>query len=658
MANASAGDAAGISIQHSATNNNNLNQNAIVLDVADGVTTAAVEIVEGVNADPRFNFSLQADSNLTFNATTGAITAGSLDAVNAVVNVTLTDSDSESNTVRLVDVAAHTGTLTVSGGVAGTFLNLDARSANNTAEGGYGYVTNGANGSATTVVAAATVLNPAIVAAGLVQPSARDAAVNSVFNTVVGDQALVFTNIAASEQVSDLVVRLGQSNTNAQLGSGNDTVIFAARAGVSAGTSGLTIQDTVAGGAGTDTIVLDGTGAMTLGASEWTNLSGVDVIRLAGTAGSTFDLRVTDQLVNQADAGNRITIVNNDGDLTGVAENAATINLRALSATNNVTFVGANGDGAAAEAGRSAQTVILNDVTANGSNTLNGGDRDIITDYASVGAGRQFATAAAADLAWTTNLGTNQEGNNNVLQIFNNAEVTIGDLANTSNFSTINFVNDVATAQTLNLTLDNATVDRLVDASHTATATQVETLVITATDNVAVPLATANLNVQAGTLGAQFALNVTGGAGADVIVAGAAGADVMTGGAGADTFAYASATIVGLTAEGGDTITDFLSLTDIISFADLSADAGFTVGTAAVAGETLLVSAGNAGVADINFVSGAGAVALSAESTLIFDTTTRTLSFDADGTGLGAAAVAIVTVGVGQTIVAGDIVIA
>jgi Ca2+-binding RTX toxin-like protein len=68
------------------------------------------------------------------------------------------------------------------------------------------------------------------------------------------------------------------------------------------------------------------------------------------------------------------------------------------------------------------------------------------------------------------------------------------------------------------------------------------------------------------TLAASATLSVTGGAGADTITAGAgvqtitggAGSDTMTGGAGADVFDYAIKT------EGGDTITDFVTASDVI----------------------------------------------------------------------------------------------
>ncbi len=501
LANASAGDAAGLRITHGSTGNNALGDNTIVLDVDTGVTTAGVEIREGVNTEPRFNFSLNADSNLTFTAA-GGIASGGADVTNSVVNITLTDSDSESNSVALTQAARHTGVLDVNAGTAGTFLNLD------TVGTGYTHNLTGAVGDAT-VTAAATL-------------EARDAAVARVFTQGSVGTNLAFTSVTAADFAGNLEFRLGTTNTNAQLGSGDDTVIFADRTGISAATAGLTIQDTIAGGAGTDTIVLDGTGVQTLGASEWTNLSGVDVVRLAGVAGGTFNIRVTDQLVDQTDAGDRLTIVNNDGDLRTQTELTANIDLRALSAANSVTFVGNNANGTAGVG--TVQTLILNDVTANGNNILNGGDSNVVSEYvangrnAAGGAGAVFATQVAADAQYAIDVGAGLTDNNNVLRIFNTAEVTVGDLANTSNFSTINFVNDQASVQTLNLTLNDAVVDALANASHTATATQREAITITATDNALVAGASAVLNVDARQVIGFYALNVTGSAtGNDVL---------------------------------------------------------------------------------------------------------------------------------------------
>src|SRR3990167_9404423 len=544
LANASAGDAAGIRITHGSTGNNALASNAIVLDVDTGVTTAGVEILEGVNTDPRFNFSLNADSNLAFAAAAPfGIVSGGADVTNSVVNITLTDSDSESNSVLLNQAARHTGTLDVNAGTAGTFLNLD------TVGTGYTHVTTGAAGDATTAAAAVA--------------ETRDAAVARVFAQGSTGTDLAFASVTAADFAGNLEFRLGTTNTNAQLGSGDDTVIFADKTGIRAATSGLTIQDTIAGGAGTDTIVLDGTGVMTLGASEWTNLSGVDVLRLAGVAGGTFNIRVTDQLAGQADAGGRITIVNNDGLLTADQELTANIDLRAMSASRFVTFVGNNSDLTAT----TVQTVIVNDVTANGQNILNGGDNGTVSEYTlngrnfAGGAGATFANQLAADAQYVIDRNAGLAGNNNVYSIFNTAEVTVGDLQNTRNFSTITFTNDVASVQTLNLTLDSATVDALVDSNHTATATQTETLTIRAIDNAVVVGATANLNVQAGTVGGQFNLVVSVDKGADTIVTGA-GADVITGGAGRDVLSG------GL---GNDTFVFAAGVTDTVAAAASSA---------------------------------------------------------------------------------------
>ena len=541
--NLSAVEAGQITVAHSTTGNNDLLQNIVVANLEDGSgasDTVALTIADGVNAEPRFNVQL---------------TAGGTTAASRVENVTLNDNDTESNSVRLNNFAQHTGTISVTGGVAGQFMNLDAAAAGN----GYGFDTTGV----TTGDAVVT-----------------DTAVSSVFNTTAVPVAnlAVASSIDSSTFAGDLIVRVGEADQNIQFGAGNDTVIFADQTGISSATSGLTIQDTVVGGAGTDTIVLDGGAvAMTLGASEWTNLSGVDVLRLAGQTGGSFSVRVTNQLVDQTDAGNRLTIINNDGLLGTNNELVATVDLRALSASNHVTFVGANGNVSGAV--RSAQTVILNDVTANGSNILNGGDGNV-TDT--------VGWAQAAD------------GNNNVLQVFNNSEVTIGDLANTSNFQTIQFINDQAVAQTLNLTLNNAIVDALVDSSHTATTTEVETLTIDASSTVPMGGSGLNaiLNLQASSLGAQFALNVTGGGGNDTInggagndtinggagndiITGGAGADTLTGGAGADVFTYTGTTVATLAAETGlttataDVITDFFTGADQIDLFVAGAAANF-----------------------------------------------------------------------------------
>ncbi|MBC3911667.1 hypothetical protein, partial [Undibacterium umbellatum] len=66
--------------------------NANLATATGASDTVAVTIAEGSNTDPRFNFVLN---------------------TNAVENITLVDADTESNTVALANVGAHTGTITI-----------------------------------------------------------------------------------------------------------------------------------------------------------------------------------------------------------------------------------------------------------------------------------------------------------------------------------------------------------------------------------------------------------------------------------------------------------------------------------------------------------------------------------------------------------------
>jgi len=498
LKNLSAVSANAITIKHSGLNAQQVGNDGLLNNLIDVVTptgtSVGVTIADGTNADPRFNFALNAPT----------------------ANITITDSDSESNTVQLANTAAHTGTITLTGGVAGQFLNLDAYAG----AAGFGIDSTGT----------------------AVDPTVTDTAVTSVLvSAAVADANLVkAVKITATSELSDVIVRVGAANQNIQLGAGNDSVIFADRSTVTPTTSGLTIDDTVAGGAGWDAIVLDGSGAQHLGASEWTHLTGIDEIDLVGASnnssvlgvlgsvfgygtGSTvpstvtpFEIIVTNQLVGQSDLGNRIDIINNDGLLAVGSENTAIIDLRPLDGTHNVTFVGPNGDGTAYHA---QQVVVENDVTANGGNIINGGDADVVSTYA--------ATAIKTAL-WYAQAGGNQGGgsghnnpvsdsNDNILAIYNDAKVTVGDLANTKNFSIITAHNSTAESTVLALDLNDAVVDALVDASHAATAAQRETLNIYAIDNAA---AYSTLNVQAGTLTEQSDLFVVGSYGADTIHAG------------------------------------------------------------------------------------------------------------------------------------------
>ena len=493
-------EATAITISHSGANaqstgNNGLNDNVIYADIATDTIndTVGVTIANGTNSDPRFNFTLEARTG----GTVGAFGSG------AVENITITDSDSESNTV-LVDAPASlagvTGTVTLSGGHAGQFLNLDASI--NANKEGYGLDTTGGKADvAVTDHSFYVATGGSVTKAGLLDGLGLNTVggLDRVFvSSALTGEVFVAKNIIATAEQSDVVIRVGEATQNIQLGSGNDTVIFSDYSGLTANSAGLTVNDTVAGGAGFDTLIVDGAGVETLGASEWTNLSGIDAIRLGNWAGdltaaeSEFHLTITNDLVAQTDNHTRLYVVNNSGIYGSLGEDA-TVDLTQLDAHHYVTFVGPNGTTGYEQ--NEIQTLIVNDTTANGNQYLDGGDRDILLNT----------------------------GNANILQInspvtFAVTQVTADDLVHTKNFQHIEFHDTAAIDQTLVLTLTDAVVDALADAGHTASASAHETLYITAVDNL---VGHALLDVEAGTLTAPFDLDVTGSAGIDTIITGA-----------------------------------------------------------------------------------------------------------------------------------------
>lgn len=728
--NLTAAQAGNITLAHGTTGNSTIVNNVVnVTFAAAGTANAAqVTLVDGVNQNPVFNAQL-------------GLASAEL--------VTIVDSDTESNTIHL-NQGAFTqagSTITLQGGAAGQYMNLDS-SANGAvalaamvdnpaaydyaASAGYGRVKDGAVGDNTAYLTAESAQQ---VARGGV--ATRDAAVATVFYGTVGfandgvTRHLV-ENLNAADYAGDVEIRVGDitradgvSSQQLVTGAGNDTFIFDAVGVVNAG---FTSGDTITAGAGTDTLVLDGNTATIPGTpridhqtSEWDNLSGIDVLRFGNNAGvanvgngaqvantgGAYYARIDNDFVSQTDAGNRLTVINNDGDLNNNTESDLVLDLRGLSQDKWVTFVGANGNG---NAGISSNRIVVDDISANRNMILNGGDTDV----------RVNTTAGYV------------AGNNNVYEVRNTANVSINDLAQTSNFGLINFTNDQSVAQTLTLTLNNTVIEALVDSSSTATtaATQ-EILTVFANDNGGVASAlnidaravtgfhalnvtgsvagndvltlnanvggstttaalgasagdrvnwtggsattAATINLGAGThqfvdgavttvhtiasaeivdlsglsyatsaiTGTAAAETIIGGAGVDTITTGG-GADVVIGGAGNDVITFAAAPgsvetliISGVTTatNGTDNVTNFTVAEDFLQFSLAAVNAA--TGGALTAGA---IAAGN-------FVSGAGAVALTATQYFVYDSTTGILSFDADGNGAGAAQALVQLVG-------------
>ncbi|GAB1409282.1 hypothetical protein MASR1M90_04360 [Desulfovibrionales bacterium] len=360
---------------------------------------------------------------------------------------------------------------------------------------GYGLVKDGTNSSNTIALdreSAQRVLQ-AKVPGTLAGFAARDAAADSVFygtSGVAGDGVTrhLVENLDAADYAGDVIIRVGDvtradgvSSMSLKTGAGNDTFIFDAFGTVNAG---FTSGDTIAAGTGTDTLVIDGNTATIPGTprishqtSEWDNLTGIDVLRFGNNAGvangggpvanngGAYYARIDNDFISQTDNGNRLLIVNNDGDLDNNTESDLVLDLRGLSQSKWVTFTGANANGGLSAGVLSSNRIVVDDISANQNMILDGGDSDV-RDLSSI--------------AWAGYVA----GNNNVYEVRNTAHVSINDLAQTKNFGLINFTNDQAVAQTLTLVLNNTVVENLVDSSRTATnaATQ-ELLNIVAADN-------------------------------------------------------------------------------------------------------------------------------------------------------------------------------
>lgn len=471
----SAAQAQAITVLHSDTGSNAINQTLI--NVGTTGTTVGLTIAEGTNTDVRFNTTVSSSAS--------------------VANFTLTDADSESNTVALASAANYSGTVTIGSatgaGRVGGFINFDTTTA-------------GANGG----------LNRLDVSG-----AAADGSGVLDLSLTAGQVKLVASTITAAAELANVTVRVSTSAAanGAQtitMGAGNDTVVFD---NIQDTRAGLSISDTVAGGAGTgDTLVIDGdlTGAnlgdtIALGASEWTNVSGFETIRLVGTSNNlgvagagNYRLTLTNELIAANNNGGVLAIINDndtannagnaaDTALTGV-ESAVVIDARSLSATSKFSYKGEEGGSSTAD------TIIFSDANFNGSHAINGGAVD-------------------------NNTTNNSQKNADVIELRNATNASIGDFNGISNMGTIALTNDTAVTQVSQIQLNDDIVNALVDSFQGSnTTTHVERLTIRSIDNVNVAAATVGVSIDAGVLSAASALDVTLGRGGNFLQLGA-GAD-------------------------------------------------------------------------------------------------------------------------------------
>lgn len=503
LSNVNAATANGINLLHSTSGSNGrANNNINITSTLAGVTTGGITIADGTNSNPRFNANVLFDSNGTAN-----------DATNTVVNVNIRDNDTESNTVRLLETARHTGTITITGTSTG-FLNLDATA------NAYRYDQTGLAADGGTVIAN-TNGSRSDVGAGAAE---RIVAANFDSTAYAGFMIIRVSDNAANNEGGQSIL----------FGAGNDTVIFDQinPGAANVNSAGLTINDTVNGGAGNDILGIDGHGVpITIGASEWTNVSNFEIIRVISNGAAVptnngqnqvnaYNLTLTNELLaanGTLTAGiKRITIVNdNDGSndviIPGVGGAAATagtddsanrvgaafdtnvvlpatavergitIDARALNTTNSFVYNGEEG------ASQTADRFIFLDSNINGTAVINGG--------------RSYNTGGG------TNVVTNA-GNLDVLEVRNSAVVSLGDIAGISNVSNFEFTNDTSADQSVRLTLDSAAVDRLVNDGRAADATNPETINISSFRSVNTVGADSALVLDAALVNGFFSLNV------------------------------------------------------------------------------------------------------------------------------------------------------
>lgn len=621
--------ATGITVQHATTANNQI-QNTIINAAVKNNTandTLGITLNDGTNVDPRFNFSIV--TALPGNSST-------------IENVTLADDDTESNSVELTNFAAHTGTITITGGEAGDFFNLDVDTAGADVAGDLdgGTNTGGPNTDAGEVQQGLLGLDTDGTDVDATGGHFYD---RSAIDTQVRLGAAV---IDASASAADIILRVSTnaaSDVGAQsikTGTGNDHVIFDNRNDTRAG---LTISDTVDAGDGNDTLVIDGTGVrISLGASEWTNVRNFENLQIVGTSAAAvapplptaggvaswlgqnqYNLTLTNDLI-QANGSGLLNIINdNDAnndqagistgtfylDTAGTAvESGVTIDARSLNAQNHFTYNGEEG------ASNTADRFIFSDANINGGNIIDGGALDNLSD-------------------------TNSVGNNDVMEIRNTATVTAGDLQGISNVGTIAGVNDQATVQVLDLELTDAVIDALVDSYHTATTLEREAVVVRMNDagDIAAPVA-----------GMGLKLDTTG----------------MTGKTQADV--YLDATPVGATVvdtiklgQGLVNVSGFTAGTDKIELSVSkfgltldTDDIGFTAGTNNDVGLPTPPNFDGS-----NIIDGVVAAANPWERIIIDNTGADTLIyFDADGNGAGAQVQIATIVGAALTLADFDIV--
>jgi S-layer protein len=364
---------------------------------------------------------------------------------------------------------------------------------------------NDASGEIDTLAITSSTANTAITT---LAGDALDATKVTFTNTAAVKTAGAITSktIDASGATAAVTVVVGTADVAFTGGSGDDSIDMA-------GT--LTVADTLIGGTGSDTVILNTAPTALTGA----RITGFETVRV-GATGLTFDndfLSVTNYSVEAVAAAVLSDLANNT-TITLLGDNSTSVTANVKTNTSNDVLNLTFGNTAAA-----TQTLALLEGHVN-VDTLN---------IVSGGGGANTITAMDLDVA-----GVNITGAQNftISGITSNAGAT----------EELEIIDASALTGTLGLTLTNGDLAMTV----TGSATAANTVVLAGLDDI-----------------------YTGGSGVD-IVTGAAGDDTITLGAGADDFILATLAATG-TNQDKDIIKDFVSGTDDIDLnMTLVADGG------------------------------------------------------------------------------------
>ena len=350
--------------------------------------------------------------------------------------------------------------------------------------------------------------------------------------TVTGSQALTATVVDANNTLRTVNASGSTGNNNLTLlanstvtgGSGDDTLVAGAGGFQNSFTggagndtfdfrAGITATDTVAGGLGTDTLILTNANAAVTAANAYTNISGIETLTESTANAGTVVLSRINSGINTVNLGS-IAAAAQGGTVTFDGGFAGTINVGAAVVASSlaaftVTAAGtATTDAVTINNNGMATALLTGALTATGVETLtlNGTATATANQAAAVGALTITPTTGGTSKLVLT--GNNQfDFSGNVANIITATQIDASGLAAVS---------------------VNGTVPNLVMNNVANTATSI----------------TGSLGADTLFIGTATATYVDGGAGADTISEGVGGAgnDTILGGAGADTITAGAGT--------------------------------------------------------------------------------------------------------------------